>query len=139
MTNMFAYCTNLTSIPQLDISKVTDTYQIVYDCTNLTNLTLLNIKRNLQVGSGTSWGHLLTLDSLIGLCKECIKQSSSKKLTVGSANMEKLANVYVKFTDSTQTTIDVGAKGENIVQCESTDDGAITISDYMALKSWSLA
>lgn len=137
-SNMFYDCTKLTTIPLINLSNSTGHYSIFEGCKNLTNITVLNIKDNLQVGSGTSWGHLLTLDSLIGLCKECIKFNHSKTLTVGSANMEKLANVYIKFTDSAQTTIDVGAKGD-VVQCESTDEGAMLISDYMGLKNWKLA
>ena len=138
MKNMFNGCSNLKTLPQFDMIKTTNTSNMFNGCSKLANLTLLNIKVNLQVGSGTSFGHLLTLESLIGLCQQCVKTSSSKTLTISSASMEKLANVYVKFTDSSQTTIAVGEKGENMVQCESTDTGAMTISDYMALKQWVL-
>ena len=138
MKNMFDGCPNLKTLPQFDMIKTTNTSNMFNGCSKLANLTLLNIKVNLQVGSGTSFGHLLTLESLIGLCQQCVKTSSSKTLTISSASMEKLANVYVKFTDSSQTTIAVGEKGENMVQCESTDTGAMTISDYMALKQWVL-
>lgn len=168
MQSMFSGCANLTTIPQLDTSKCINfmsmfnkcanlitapildfintksnyqgiaTNTVFSGCTNLTNLTIKNIWLNLYIGSGTSWGHLLTLDSLINTCKECIKQTSSRTLTVGTANLEKLANVYVKFTDPSQTEIDVLDKGD-IVVCESTDEGAMLISDYMTLKSWTLA
>lgn len=136
--NMFKYCSNLTTVEELNMISCDSSQNMFYGCTSLTNLKLKNIKYNLQVGSGTSYGHLLTLDSLVGLCKECIKQSSSRKLTIGSGNIEKLANVYVKFTDSTQTEIAVGEKGE-VEVCESTDTGAMLIKDYMTLKSWDLA
>ena len=142
MGAMFNYCFNLTTIPQLDTSKVTNTSIMFRSCKNLTSVVLHNIKVNLTVGSGTSYGHLLTVDSLVGLCKECIKQSSSRTLTVGTANIEKLSTVTVKFTDSTivpsETAIAVGEKGD-VVVCESTDEGAMYISEYMSLKNWSLA
>lgn len=139
MYYMFRNCTSLTTVLSLDMRSVTNAGYMFVGCKALTNLTLLNIPLNLQVGSGTSWGHLLTLESLIGLCQQCINVNASRTLTVGTANMTKLADVYVKFTDSSQTTIDVNAKGENMVQCESTDTGAMTISDYMGLKNWVLA
>lgn len=141
MENTFNNCKKLTTVTGLNMIKATSTnalYNIFLFCTNLTNLTLYNIKANLQIGSGTSWGHLLTVDSLVNTCKECIKQSESRTLTVGSANLQKLANVYVKFTDTSQTAIAVGEKGE-VEVCESTDAGAMLISDYMTLKSWALA
>lgn len=128
------------SINLNNVENVTNFNNFVSYCKMLENLTMQNIKANLQVGSGTSWGHLLTADSLVGLCKECINYNSStmRTLTVGTANLEKLANVYVKFTDATQTTIATGEKGE-VEVCESTDTGAMLIEDYMALKYWSLA
>ncbi len=95
-----------------------------------------NIKVNLQVGSGTSWGHLLTVDSLVHLCQELVNVGSSRTLTVGSANLEKLASVYVKLTvpEAEDTTGKLPC-----VVCESTDEGAMLIEDYIALKHWQLA
>jgi surface protein len=164
MNKMFQECRALTSVAQLNTSKVTDMVQMFYNnyalvtvegldlislsscnnmfyyCYKLENLTLTNIKVSLQIGSGSTWGHLLTLDSLINTCKECINynNSTTRKLTVGSANLTKLADVYVKFTDPTQTTIAKGEKGD-VVVCESTDENAMTLTAYMTLKKWTLA
>lgn len=138
--NIFQSCSSLETVHGLNLISLTkdaNAERAFYNCKKLTNLNVTNIKVSLQVASGT-WGNLLTLDSLIGLCKECIKQSSSKTLTVGTINLEKIADVYVKFTDSSVTTISTGAKGE-VEVCESTDEGAMLISDYMALKNWTLA
>jgi surface protein len=136
---IFYECTNLTTVPNLDLNKcVTSILSPFGDCKNLTILNLYNIRQNIQIGSGTSWGHLLTLDSLINACKECIKYSSNRTLTMGSTNKNKLTNVYVKFTDSSQTKIAEGEKGD-VVVCESTDEGAMTITEYMTLKKWTLA
>ena len=166
MSYMFYKCSKLTSIPLFDTSNVTYTGDMLRSCSALevvpaldmrnvtgasimfsssnalTEIWVRNIKTNLQVGSGTSWGHLLTLESLLHLCKECRKTTSSLKLTVGTANLEKLANVYVKLIDITD---DMRAEDDLIdekypfVQCESTDEGAMTLQDYMATKMWSLA
>jgi hypothetical protein len=75
------------------------------------------------------------------LCKECRKTSSSLTLTVGTANLAKLEGIYVKLIDITD---DMRAEDDLIdekypfVQCESTDDGAMTIADYMTTKMWTL-
>ena len=138
LANMFAYCGKIETIETIDLQNMTYIQDGVFiNCYNLTNLKIINIKANLLVGNGY-YATLLTVDSLVGLCKECIKQRSSRKLTIGSGNIEKLDNVYVKFTDSTQTEIAVGEKGE-VEVCESTDTGAMLIKDYMTLKRWDLA
>lgn len=137
----FGGCTNLITIEGLDLIGINNKSYlsgIFNNCTNLTNLTLKNIRFSIQIGSGTSWGHLLTLDSLISVCRECYKQSTST-LTMGTANLEKLANVYVRFVDTTITTIPTYSTGADIEVCESTDEGAMLITDYMSLKWWTLA
>lgn len=144
----FYNCRSLKTLNGLDLINVETNDATILDplvniflyCSNLTNLTLSNLKANLQVGSGTSWGHLLTLDSLIGLCKECINVGSARTLTVGSANLNKIQNSgkYYKFVDSSVTEIAVDEKGE-IEECDSTVTGSFTITDYMAMKNWTLA
>ncbi len=127
VNNMFYNCKSLTTIPLLNLSKViykSSAYSMFTNCTSLTNLRISNLKVDLQIGSGSSWGHLLTIESLLFCCKGCIKQSSSRTLTVGTANLAKLANVYVD---------------EDFNQVDSTAEGALLVEDRMALKSWSLA
>lgn len=137
MRSMFNNCSRLYSVPLLDASNVTFMNSMFINCSKLTNLTLLNIKVNLQVGSGSSWGHLLTLESLIGLCQECVNVNTSRTLTVGTVNLEKLANIYVKLTGEPEE--DETLPKLPMVQCESTDEGAMLISEYMKLKNWTLA
>lgn len=163
---MFGSCNNLTSVPLFDTSKVTNIQGMFYNCYvlaavpaldmrnatsagsmfsncgSLTEIWVRNIKTTLQVGSGTSWGHLLTLESLLHLCKECRKTTSSLKLTVGTANLAKLEGVYVKLidiTDEMRAEDDLIDEKYPFVQCASTDEGAMTIQDYMGTKSWTLA
>jgi hypothetical protein len=149
-TAIFAFynCSSLKTLNGLDLINVETNDETVLDpltnifkyCNNLTNLTLSNLKANLQVGSGTVWGHLLTLDSLIGLCQECINVGSARTLTVGSYNLNKIQNSgkFYKFVDPSVIEIAVGEKGE-IEECDSGVTGSFTITDYMTMKNWTLA
>ena len=136
MYNMFGNCTQLTTVPLFDTSNVGNMDNMFNSCAKLTEVWIKNIKVNLQVGSGTSWGHLLTVDSLVHLCQELVNVGSSRTLTVGSANLTKLASVYVKLTvpEAEDTTGKLPCE-----VCESTDEGAMLIEDYIALKHWQLA
>lgn len=134
MRYMFYNCYKLVTIPQLDMINVTDDYEMFYKCLALTNLTLLNIKLNLTIGSGTLYGHLLTLDSLINTIMELWNykgSSSTYKLTMGSANLEKIANTYVLVTDETTDKMTAEV-------CDSTTEGAITLQAFAELKGWAL-
>ena len=128
-------CYKLKKLKTLDL-KNGASLDIGY-CINLEELVLLNIKTNLQVGSGSTWGHKLTLESLLGICQECIDTGSSKTLTVGTANLEKLKTIYVKKTNAPEE--DESLPKIPMVQCESTDSGAMDIATYMALKNWKIA
>lgn len=129
----FSGCTALKTITKLDMASVTNASNPFSSCAALENITLLNIKTSLQIGAMSSWGHLLTIDSLVNTCKECIQQSSALKLTVGTANLNKLSSVYVKLLE------DDGSGKLPCEVCESTDERAMLIADYMGLKNWSLA
>ena len=137
--SMFHSCTSLTSVSDLDISNGTNFTDMFYECRALTNLKIKNIKKSLQIGDGTRWGHLLTLESLLFIIGELITATSSQTLTVGSANLEKLANVYVKtiaITDEMRAAdANIEAKGPFEV-CESTDEGAVLITNYASSKKW---
>lgn len=135
---VFYSCTSVKTIEGFDFTNVSYVNEPFTNCKKLENLMMYNIKVSLVIGSGTSWGHLLTLESLINTCKECIKQSATRKLTVGTANLAKLADVYVRFVDRNQTEIAEGEKGE-VVVCEADNNDAMTIQEYMSLKNWTLA
>lgn len=141
--NTFFYnCKALETVGFVDLRQVGSAGSMFYNCYKLANLTVKNIKTNLQVGSGTSYGHLLTLESLIGLCYELRDTGASKTLTIGSANLEKLANVYVReipITDAMREADDLIDEKLPFERCESTADGATLITDYVLLKNWKLA
>ena len=141
MSYMFQSCRSLTTIQQLDMINVNSASSMFYNCVKLTNLSIKNIKVDLQVGSGTSYGHLLTVDSLLGLCKELITASSSKTLIIGSANLNKLANVYVKritITDEMREDDPLIDQKIPFEVCDSTDNGAVLIKNYTKSKKWTL-
>ena len=128
-TQMFYNCSNLTTIPKFDASNVTDFSQMFYNCKLLTNLYLCNIRKSIKIGSGTSWGHKLTVDSLVHTIKELCTVTSSRTLTIGSANLEKIAGLYCRITDATN-------EKKTMELCESTDEGAMTLHDYASEKNW---
>lgn len=129
----FGYCSSLTDIYNLDIDKVTGSaYAAFTDCSSLTNLYLYNIRVPITIGSGTSYGHLLTVDSLVHTVKELCKVTSSTTLTMGATNLAKIADLYCRVLDDTTEKIEMEL-------CESTDEGAMTLEAYAALKNWTLA
>ena len=133
MYEMFTGCSNLTTIPQLNMNNVTNTRSMVSWCKKLSYLKLLNVKVSLQIGSGTSWGHLIEKDCLIQIISELIDTSSSQTLTMGTANKEKIADTYVKLL------ADDGTGKHPFEVCTSTDEGAMTIEAYCNSKNWTLA
>ena len=138
----FNGCKKLESIPAFDFRNCSNFGGIVSSCSALTEIWIKNIRANLTVGSGTSYGHLIVLDCLLHLIKEVINTGTAIKLTVGSANLTKLSGIYVKLVDITD---EMRAEDEFIddkypfAQCESTDEGAMAITDYYELKNLTLA
>ena len=143
--NMFNGCKSLVHIPKLNLIKATSVDGIFNYCSELTTLNLLNIKLSLKIGSGTQYGHLLTIDSLINTIQQLWDYSSGSTtytLTMGYNNTEKIKNTYVRLITPTAEQI---ANDPNIESkmpcevCESTDEGAMTITEYANLKMWVFA
>lgn len=147
MHQTFAGCEKLTEIlGVLDMIKVTSCSNIINNCMALTNITFKNIKYTLQLGSGTTYGTLLTNESLINTFKELWDNTDNalgdtRKLTL-STSKENIANIYVKLIDVTD---EMRAEDEYIdnkkpcVVCESTDEGAMTLTEYATSKNWAIA
>ena len=141
MGSMFQNCSKLTTISQLDIGNVTNASEMFKNCSKLTNCRLKNIKVSLRVGSGTTYGHLLTVDSLLFMIGELVKANNFHSFYVGSANLTKLSNIYVRTIDITDA---MRAEDALIDQklpfevCTSSDSGAKLVSDYVRLKNWYL-
>lgn len=133
-TYTFYQCKSLETIPEMDVCNATNFTFMFYECYKLRYLKLLNVKANLQIGSGTSWGHLIEKDCLIQIISELIKPSSgTKTLTMGTANKAKIADTYVKLLE------DDGTGKYPFEVCTSTDEGAMTIEAYCNSKNWTLA
>lgn len=146
MYGMFDSCYKLqTIIGNLDLIKVTSITSMFANCRALENITLKNIQVNLQIGSGTTWGHLLSDESLINTFKELWDYSGTTKtrtLTLSTTSKNNIANIYVKLIE---VTADMRAEDEYIdnkkpcVVCESTDEGAMTLTEYAISKNWAIA
>lgn len=137
---MLLECYALQTVPEFDFRSGTTFTSCFAFCSALTNCLIKNIKADLAV-SGSTYGHLLTLESLIHLIYELRNTGSSKTLTISSVNLEKLASTYVKLveiTDEMRAEDDLIDEKMPFVVCESTDEGAMLITDYPQLKNWIL-
>lgn len=101
------------------------------NCSELEIVDIKNIKGSFTVGTA-NYGDKVTVESLIGLCAECINVGSARTFTMNDTNLAKLANVYVRLLD------DDGSGKMPFEVCESTDEGAYLIEDYMQLKNWEM-
>lgn len=114
---------------------------------NLKNVTLKNIKQTIGIGSGTSWGTLLTNETLINTAQELWDNTDevlggSRKLTLSTTSKNNIANIYVKLIDITDEMIANDPYISNkkpCVVCESTDEGAMTLTEYVISKNWAIA
>lgn len=129
LREMFSGCQALISIPRLDVGRNSDFSNMFRNCYVLQDLYLYNIKQSITIGSGISYGHLLTLDSLIHIINELCPTDITQTLTMGGANVEKLNGLYCRIIDETNEKLPM-------VLCESTDDGAMLVSDYITGKGW---
>lgn len=127
----FYNCANLKTIENIDMSNA---YKVTYmfdGLPALENLYIYNVDVNLTIGNASS-GTLLTVDSLVHTIKELRKTYGTLTLTMGEANIAKLEGLYCRVLDDT-------TKKMPMELCESTDDGAMTLTEYAALKNWVFA
>ena len=145
MDYMFSSCRSLTQIlGSLDLIKTTGLHSMFNGCTALTTFTLKNIKKTLQIGSGTSYGTLLDDPTIINTAKELwdLTGTTSQKLTVATAVSAKLDTIYVKLIVATEEMI---ANDPNITSkkpcevCSETDEGAMTLREYIVSKNWTIS
>lgn len=148
VSSFIYYCLKLkTIIGSIDLINTTNTYNMFYYCINLENVTLKNIKVSLQLGRSTSWGTKLTNETLINTIQELWDNTDnalggSRTLTLSTTSTNNIANIYVKLIDVTD---EMRAEDEYIdnkkpcVVCESTDEGAMTLTEYAISKGWAIA
>ena len=139
--NMFLGSSELKDVQAFDARNVQYFEGFLSHVKALEEVWITNVKANLIVGSGTSYGHLLTLESLIHLIYQLRDTGEPKTLTVGSVNLEKLANVYVRtidITDEMRAEDDLIDEKLPFEVCERTDEGACLITDYALAKNWEI-
>lgn len=139
---MFNNCGALISVPELDLRSVTNAGTMFSNCNKLASCFVKNIAVSLQIGSGNRWGHLLTRENALWLCKECRTTTTANTLTFATAVYDDIEPLYVKLvpiTDEMRAEDDLIDEKLPFEVCESTDEGAMTIASYMALKKWSIA
>ena len=125
--DMFTNCTSLTSIPKIDLSNCRSATSIFSKCQALANLYLYNVK----VAVNLSDSPLLTVESIVHIIKELSKPNMTRTLTLGPVNLEKIANLYCRIIDDTSLK-------KTMELCESTDEGAMTLTDYASEKWWNI-
>lgn len=87
MYYMFNFCSSLTSIPQLDASNVTEMDYIFGNCKALTSIGLYGFTRSIDISS-TALGH----DALVAFLNQAgTAYNSSQKITMGSAKLALLS------------------------------------------------
>lgn len=116
-------------VPNYVMSNVV---HILRGCSALEEIYVGRITNNIQVGSGTTYGHLIKVECLVGLIQNLVISTTAKTLTIGTANMEKIAGLYCRITDDTTDTL-------TMELCEKTDEGAMTLEEYALEKGWQLA
>lgn len=144
MEQMFSACYLLRTISgKLDMINVTNNTHM-FMMVGITDVTLLNIKKSLQLGSGTSWGTKLSNSTLINTIQQLwdLTGSTSQTLTLSTTSKNNIANIYVKLVDVTDEMLAqdqyAGSKKPCVV-CESTDEGAMTLTEYATSKNWAIA
>lgn len=141
---MFTACSELESLPTINVVSGTSFSSFVDSCTKLKNINILNIKKSLRLGYETYWGTMLTNESLINTFKELwdLTGSSSQTLTISTDSKNNIANIYVKLVDITEEMIANDPYITNkkpCVVCDASDEGAMTLTEYAISKNWSIA
>lgn len=148
LNKMFSGCKKLETIngviDGLRCNFASSLNDIFYNCMNLKNVTLKNIKVSIKIGHSGNYGTLLTNESVINTIKELwdLTGSTSQTLTLSTDSKNNIANIYVKLITPTAEQIEADPYIERkkpCEVCESTDDGAMLITEYLISKNWSLA
>lgn len=145
MSQTFANCSSLKTIPELDIRNVARLDYAFMGCSALETCLIKNIK--LEDGNGEinfSECPNLTKETLIHIIKELriVDVTSYRSIYLATTTLAKLADVYVKtitITDEMRAEDDLIDEKLPFEVCESTDDGAMLITNYVTNKNWELA
>jgi hypothetical protein len=139
MTNIYGY---------MDLYTATNWLPEIHSPV-LESVMFKNIRASIKIGSGNntaSAGAALSLETLINTFMELwdVSSDTSKtyKLTMNGISKGRVAEVYVKLVDVTDELLaedEFAAEKIPCVVCESTDEGAMLITDYATAKGWTIA
>ena len=85
---MFSGCSSLTTIPQLNVSNVTETSNMFDGCTNLKSILMTNIGADLNISASTKFER----SDLLVILNNLKTVTSATTLTMGSTNLAKLTD-----------------------------------------------
>ena len=147
MEGMFALggaYNNLEQILGLDMYSCTKDSIIFSECMHLKELTIKNIRISIVISTNRIAVNL-SRNSLLGVAKELWDNSGSstaKTLTITNAHKTTLDGIYVKLIPITEEMRAEDPYIDNkkpFVECESTDEGAMTVSNYITVeKNWTI-
>ena len=127
-TSAFNGCSKAKTIKTIDLYSATNVTTTFSNCRALENLIVKNVRISISLGSMNTWGTLLTA-------------STSQTLTLSYPSSERFSAIYVKLVDITD---EMRAEDEYIdnkkpcIECASTDEGAMTLEEYIISKNWTL-
>ena len=139
-SGLFYGCVNLENIiGSVNLLNATTTTAMFVNCSKLKNVTLLNIKKSLKATSSS-----LVDETIINTAKELwdLTGGTSQTLTLSTASKNRFDAIYVKLITATEEQIAEDPYINNkkpCVVCESTDEGAMTLREYVVSKGWALA
>ena len=144
MFSMGTIINNLEQILGLDMYSCTKDSNIFSECQQLKELTIKNIRISIVISTNRIAVNL-SRDSLLGVAKELWDNSGSstaKTLTITTAHKTTLDGIYVKLipiTDEMRAEDPYIDNKKPFVECESTDEGAMTVSNYITVeKNWTI-
>ena len=93
------------------------------------------------------YGKNFTKDSLVNTAKELWDNTDdalggTRTLTIHQNSKDMAQTIYVKLITPTQEQIDADqyiVLKKPCVECESTDEGAMTLEEYIISKNWTIA
>lgn len=147
MENMFSLgsiVNNLEQILGLDMYSCTKDTNLFSECEHLKELTIKNIRISIVISTNRIAVNL-SRNSLLGVAKELWDNSGSstaKTLTITTAHKTTLDGIYVKLvpiTDEMRAEDPYIDNKKPFVECASTDEGAMTVSNYITVeKNWTI-
>lgn len=141
--SMFFSCYALeTILGEIDMIMATKATNMFFYATALQDVTLKNIKISFYFTND-----LLTNETLINTIQQLWDNTNnalggSRTLTLSTASKEKISNIYVKLipvTDEMRAEDLYIDNKKPCVVCESTDEGAMTLTEYAISKNWAIA